>query len=84
MKMILFLQCWINHWSMFSTHEFIISWNSLALTYLCKDFTEYSLPMNSCGMKFVVKEYESNHVKHMQYVNEDKLHIPVRPNHSNS
>ena len=24
------------------------------------------------------------HVKHMQYVNEDKLHIPVRPNHSNS
>lgn len=30
------------------------------------------------------KEYKSDHVKHIWYIKEDKLHIPIRPNHSNS
>ena len=47
MKMILLLnQCWINHWPIFKTHELIMSWNSWALAYLCKDFTKCSLPIN--------------------------------------
>ena len=28
------------------------------------------------------KEHKSDHVKHIWYIKEDKLHIPIRPNHS--
>ena len=31
-----------------------------------------------------MKEYGSDPVKHKQYVKEEKLHILVGPNHSNS
>ena len=37
--------------------EFIISLNSWALAYHCKDFTEYSLPMNLAIPKLIFNPY---------------------------
>ena len=52
MEMIsLWNQCQINHWLIFKTHEFIISWNSWALAYLSKDFT---VPVDVVRVQFNV------------------------------